>query len=94
MASQDPRDGRRQRNQDRATDLEEMDMTQLVQEPEQIAAAPVARPRHGLVFVPCAICRKPVDLAAVTDANDAPICGAHFVTEFPFADPEPARRYR
>jgi hypothetical protein len=65
-------------------------MTQLLQAPARTARLA----RTGIVFVPCVICRKPVDLGAVTDANDAPVCGAHFVTELPFADEKPARRYR
>ena len=60
--------------------MEETDMTQLMHEPEQTTFAAL---RTGVVFVPCVICRAPVDLAAVTDANDAPVCGKHFVTEFP-----------
>jgi hypothetical protein len=67
-----------------------MDMTKLMDQP----AARVERLRTGVVFVPCVICRKPVDLAAVTDANDAPICGAHFVMELPWAEEPPPRRYR
>ena len=44
---------------------------------------PEAGGRAGVVFVPCAICRGPVDLGSVTEANDAPVCDAHFVTEPP-----------
>ena len=68
-------------------------MTQLLHELETAAFAAV-RPRTGVVFVPCAICRKPVDLAAVTDANDAPICERHFVTELPVDFARPTRLYR
>ena len=67
-------------------------MTQLLPQPEQTAA--VARLRTGVVFVPCVICRKAVDLAAVTEANDPPICGEHFLNELPWAEETPAQRYR
>jgi hypothetical protein len=61
-----------------------MTMTQLIHEPLiAVSTEPPARPATGVVFVPCAVCRGPVDLGAVTDANDAPICGKHFVTEWP-----------
>ena len=46
----------------------------------------VVRRRAGVVFVPCVICRAPVDLAVVTEANDAPICGRHFVADYPPQD--------
>ena len=61
-------------------------MTQLIHEPLTAGVTliePVSRARKGVVFVPCVICRAPVDLAAVTEANDAPVCGRHFVTELP-----------
>jgi hypothetical protein len=59
-------------------------MTQLIHEPSVAGPSePPVRPRTGVVFVPCAICRGPVDLGAVTDSNHAPICDRHFTTEWP-----------
>ena len=58
-------------------------MTQLIHEPVNADANGRSPPAPGVVFVPCAICRAPVDLAVVSEANDAPICGKHFVTELP-----------
>jgi len=61
-----------------------MTMTRLTHEHLfALATEPLVRPRNGVVFVPCAICHGPVDLGAVTDSNDAPICDKHFVTEWP-----------
>ena len=56
-------------------------MTQLLHDTKPVHAAGVQR--DGVVYVPCVICRAPVDLAAVTEANDAPICHRHFTTELP-----------
>ena len=60
-------------------------MTQLIHEPLiAVATEPWrARSRNGVVFVPCAICRGPVDLGAAIEANNAPVCEKHFVTERP-----------
>ena len=59
-------------------------MTQLTHEPLiAVASEPLVRPRNGVVFVPCAVCHGPVDLGAVTDSNNAPICDKHFTTEWP-----------
>ena len=61
-----------------------MTMTQLIHEPLiAVATEPPARSRNGVVFVPCAICRGPVDLGAAIEANNPPICNEHFVTEWP-----------
>ena len=55
-------------------------MTQLTFEPKPTAPVGIGPRTNGVVFVPCAICRGPVDLAVVTEANDAPLCGKHFVS--------------
>jgi hypothetical protein len=61
-----------------------MTMTQLTHDTlTAVLTEPIPTPRAGVVFVPCVICRGPVDLGATTDANDAPICAKHFVTEWP-----------
>jgi hypothetical protein len=57
-------------------------MTQLIHE-QKPSNTPSVELRAGTVFVPCAICRSPVDLAVVTDENHAPICSKHFTTEWP-----------
>ena len=36
----------------------------------------------GVVFVPCAICRAPLDLAVLADSDRAPLCDRHRVGDY------------
>jgi hypothetical protein len=58
-------------------------MTQLIHEPDRIAKP---APRAGLVFVPCAICLKPVDLAVIAEHDVAQLCESHRVADYLPAD--------
>jgi hypothetical protein len=60
-------------------------MTQLIHEPliAPFVPASVSRPRTGIVFVPCEICRAPVDLAVVAETHGAQVCETHRAPDFP-----------
>jgi hypothetical protein len=44
---------------------------------EHVATRPI-----GVVYVPCAICCTPLDLAVLADADRAPLCERHRVGDF------------
>jgi len=56
-------------------------MTQMIREPHLTTIAATSelleRPRTGIVFVPCAICLTPLDLALIAEANQPQLCGQH-----------------
>ena len=42
----------------------------------------VAPPPAGVVFVPCAICSAPLDLAVLAASDRAPLCDEHCVGDY------------
>ncbi len=61
-------------------------MAQLTREPRLVAVEPAndspPRPRTGIVFVPCAICLTPLDLALISDAEQPHLCERHRVGDY------------
>ena len=60
-------------------------MTQMIHEPNLVAPAVASdslpRPRTGIVFVPCAVCLAPLDLALICDENQPQLCDQHRATD-------------
>jgi hypothetical protein len=57
-----------------------MDMTELLRTPNRIVGlsrAPLTPGRAGIAFVPCLVCRAPVDLAEVVEEDRPQLCDRH-----------------
>ena len=59
-------------------------MPELIPAPQLVADAhePGAKRPIGVVFVPCAICLAPLDLAVLADTDRAPLCDRHRVGDY------------
>jgi hypothetical protein len=62
-----------------ASSLEDSEMTQMLRETENLSrrSSSADAPSRGIAFVPCLLCRAPVDLAAVVADDRAPLCDGH-----------------
>jgi hypothetical protein len=55
-------------------------MTNLIHLPKPTVATTALPP--GVVFVPCAICLRPVDLAAIAEDDRAQLCDRHRAADY------------